>query len=183
MTLHQESTKGQGLGKGPVERSSVRERLRTARYEALGKSRVKLESVWNGRENFSDVLETLLGDSGNDRTVGIRELRLSCGAGVDVEIPFLFVFAHLFKLSVELIPDLVVNLLPLTHGHCAGSNQFVEIELSGCLTSHNFSVDMWLGERGLVGFVVPLTAVAIHVDHHIASPGLAEFERKLGCPD
>ena len=43
----------------------------------------------------------------------------------------------------------------------------------------DFRVEIGLGERRFVAFVVPVAAIAIHVDHRVAAELLAEIERHL----
>jgi len=68
----------------------------------------------------------------------------------------------------------------LRRGDGAFGDQFRTKNAGGLGMGRDLAVKDGQGEGGLVGFVVTITAVAHHVDDHVALELLAEFERESG---
>ena len=61
----------------------------------------------------------------------------------------------------------------------SGIEQLAFVKLRDGRTFLDLCVEIGLGERRFVAFVVAVAAIAIHVDHHVAPEFLAKIERHI----
>mmetsp|Transcript_9479 Transcript_9479/g.27032 ORF Transcript_9479/g.27032 Transcript_9479/m.27032 type:complete len:511 (-) Transcript_9479:689-2221(-) len=176
VAFNQQGTKCQGLGRSPVDAFSLLRHL-SAGLEDLLHLTMELELFWHASRLDSDVTQDVNVNAGGAETrVLRRSLETFPLGGEPVALLWLGRFAGLKVLLVRIQHELT-DFVGFVLGHHAFIDQALFEEIEGGWVARNLLVQLWLGEGRLVQLVVTVSAVAHHVNQHIASEFVSPFHR------
>jgi len=86
--------------------------------------------------------------------------------------------ARLAEFRLEVLAALDGDAVGFGLGHPAELQQVLEVSVANALALGDGGVHQRLRESGFVAFVVTVTTVAVHIDHHVTQERVAEIHRQ-----
>lgn len=182
VTLADKSTEGQSLSSGPVNVLALSDRLGSGTENTLQVA-VDAEVIWGGANGNTDVLQSLLVDTGwwmgkDLRSKLLGRLESVPGRGG----PLLRGWSVVLGLGEGLLehtPNPLLVLINILLGKGAVLQELVGVDIDLWLVGLNALVHQWLGERWLISLVVAVLSVADQVDNDIRAELRAPIGSKL----
>ena len=142
---------------------------------------MRVEIAWHCAKSSKDCFQALGGDAGIG--LGASLLRATAIAApdfLDAVLPVHAVAASHFRQLVLVVrAALQRDLIGLLARHLAELEQMIEVALAHTLARVDHCVHRGLRIARLVRLVMPVAAVAVEINHHVALELTAEFHRQL----
>src|SRR5439155_22716948 len=142
---------------------------------------LNLETLWYAGKTIDNGLERLLTDRRWLGCACVFRLK-NCGRFLELgflaSLPFFdgidFVSRHLQPQS-----KLGFQRDGVVFAKCSGFEQLAFVKLRDRWSLLDLCVEIGLGKRRFIAFIVAIAAIAIHVDHDVAPESLAKIERNV----